>query len=205
MKQRCLSRCLCGWTVCGNMLEMFTVWRNAQFSSVAQSCPTLFDLMNCSTPGLHVHHQLWWCHPTTSSSVVPFSSCLQSFPESRSFPMSQLFALGGHSIGSASASVLLMNTQGLFPLALTGLIFLQSKGLSTAPQFERINSLELSLLYGPTLTSIHDYWKNSELWPYGPLLVKWYLCFLICCLALLSRSKCLLIDMKKKQVKFIFK
>ena len=71
----------------------------------------------------------WWCHPTISSSFVPFSSCLQSFPASGSFPMSQFFASSGQSIG-ASASVLPMNTQDLFPVGLTGLISLQSKGLS---------------------------------------------------------------------------
>ena len=75
----------------------------SQFSSVAQSCPTLCNPMNRSTPGLPVHHQLLeftqthvpssrWCHPATSSSVVPFSSCPQSLPASESFPMSQLFA-----------------------------------------------------------------------------------------------------------------
>ena len=82
------------------------------FSSVTQSCPTLCDPMNCSTPGLHVHHQLpeftqTHVHPTISSFVVPFSSYLQSFSASGSFPMSQLLASGGQSIGvSASASVL---------------------------------------------------------------------------------------------------
>ena len=70
-----------------------------------------------------------WCHPTSSSSVIPFSSFLQSFPASGSFPMSQFFSSGGQSIG-ASASVLLMNIQDWFPLGLTGLISLQSKGLS---------------------------------------------------------------------------
>ena len=73
----------------------------------------------------------WWCHPTISSSVVPFSSHLQSFPESGSFPTSQFFASGDQSIGaSASASVLPMNIQGWFPLGWTGWISLQSKGLS---------------------------------------------------------------------------
>ena len=73
----------------------------------------------------------WWCYPTISSSVVPFSSCLQSFPASGSFPMSQFFASGGISIGvSASASVLPMNIQDWFPLGWTGWISLQSKGLS---------------------------------------------------------------------------
>ena len=72
-----------------------------------------------------------WCHPTISSSVIPFSSCLQSFPASESFQISQLFASGGQSIGvSASTSVLPMNIQDWFPLGWTGWIFLQSKGLS---------------------------------------------------------------------------
>ena len=72
-----------------------------------------------------------WCHPAISSSVIPFSSCLQSFPASGSFPMSQLFTSGGQSIGlSASTSVLPMNTQDWSPLGWTGWISLQSKGLS---------------------------------------------------------------------------
>ena len=72
-----------------------------------------------------------WCHPTITSSVVPFSSCLQSFPASGTFLMSQFFASGGQSIGaSASSSVLPMNIQDWFPLGWTGLISLQSKGLS---------------------------------------------------------------------------
>ena len=70
----------------------------------------------------------WWCHPIISSSVIPFSSCLQSFPASGSFPMSQFFASSGQRIGpSASASVLPMNIQDWFPLGLTGLFSLQSK------------------------------------------------------------------------------
>ena len=73
----------------------------------------------------------WWCHPTISSSVVPFSSCLQSFPASGSFPMSQFFTSGGQNIGvSASVSVLPMNIQDWFTLGWTGWISLQSKGLS---------------------------------------------------------------------------
>ena len=107
-----------------------------------------------------------WCHPTISSSVVPFSSCFQSFSASGSFPISQLFTSDGQSIGvSASASVLPMNIQVWFPLGLTSLISLQPKSLesSSAPQFEGINSLVPSLLYGSTLTSLHDYWKNLHL------------------------------------------
>ena len=91
-----------------------------------------------------------WCHPTISSSVIPFS-CLQSFPASGSFQMSQLFASGGHSIGvSASASVLPMNIQDLFPLGCTGWISLQFKGLSrvfsnTTVQKYQFFSAQLSL------------------------------------------------------------
>ena len=107
-----------------------------------------------------------WCHPTISSSVVPFSSHLQSFPASGSSPMSQFFASGGQSIGvSAPASVLLMNIQGQFPLGLIGLISLLSRDSqvsSPAPQFKSISSSTLSLLYGPTLTSVHGYWKNHS-------------------------------------------
>ena len=129
-------------------LPLFCRWRSSfkylpQFSSVAQSCPTLCDPMNCRTPGLPVHHQLprstqthvHWVgdaiQPSHPSSVVPFSSCPQSFPASGSFQMSQLFASGGQSIGvSASASVLPINNQDWFPLEWTGWISLQSKGLS---------------------------------------------------------------------------
>ena len=107
-----------------------------------------------------------WCHPTISSSVVPFSSCLQSCPASGSFLMSWLFTSVGQSIGvSASALVLPMNIQDWFPLGLTGLISLQSKGLSrvfTNTQFKSNNSSVLSFLYSPTLTSIHDYWKKHS-------------------------------------------
>ena len=97
-----------------------------------------------------------WCHATISSSVIPFSSCLQSFPTSRSFPMSRLFASIGQSIG-ASASVFPMNMQDWFPLELTGLISLQSKDSeesSPTPQFKSICSSTLSLLYGTTLTPV---------------------------------------------------
>ena len=106
-----------------------------------------------------------WCRPTTSSSVIAFPSCLLSFPTSGSFPGSRLFASGGQSIGaSASTSVLRMNIQGWFPLGLSGLISLQSKGLSKVFSniFISVNSLALSLLYGPTLTSMCEYWKNHS-------------------------------------------
>ena len=100
-----------------------------------------------------------WCHPTISSSVTLFSSCLQSFLTSGSFPMSQVFSSGCQSIGvSVSASVLPVDIQDWFLLELTGVIFLPPQ----APWFESISSLVLSLLYGPTLTSLHDYWKNHS-------------------------------------------
>ena len=104
------------------------------------------------------------CHPTISSSVVPFSSRPQSLPASGSFQMSQLFASGGQSTGaSSSASVLPMNIQDWFPLGWTGLISLQSKGLSRVFSSTTVQKHQLlSLLYGPTLTSIHHYWKNHS-------------------------------------------
>ena len=107
-----------------------------------------------------------WCHPTISSSVVPFSSCPQSFSASGSFQMSQIFAWGGQSIGaSASTSVLPMGNQDWSPLGWTGWISLQSKGLSRVfsnTTVQNINSSVLSFLYSPTLTSIHYYWKNHS-------------------------------------------
>ena len=115
---------------------------SVHLTSVAQFCPTLCDPMDCSMPGLPVHHQL---HEFTQTHVhwvsdaiqrshplsTPFSSCLQFFSASGSFPMSQFFLSCGQSIGaSASASVLPMNIQDWFPLGLTGWISLQSKDLS---------------------------------------------------------------------------
>ena len=108
-----------------------------------------------------------WCHSTISSSVVPFSSCPQSLPESGSFPMSQLFTWGGQSTGvSASASVSPVNTQDWSPLAWTGWISLQSKGLSRVfsnNTAQKHKFLVLSFLHSPTLTSIHDHGKNHSL------------------------------------------
>ena len=120
-------------------------WHQHQFSSVQFSCSVVSDSLRphesqhdrppCPSPTPRVHpnscSSSWWCHPAISSSVVPFSSCPQSLPASESFPMSQLFAWGGQSIGvSASASVHPMNTQDWSPLGWTGWISLQSKGLS---------------------------------------------------------------------------
>ena len=99
----------------------------------------------------------WWCHPTNSSSIIPFSSCLQSFPVSGSFPMSLFFTSGGLSnLASASASVLLMNTQDWSPLGLTGWISLQSKGLSRV--FSK-NTVQKHQFFG----SQPSLWSNSHI------------------------------------------
>ena len=109
----------------------------------------------------------WWCYLTISSSAGLFSFCRQFFPASESFPMSRLFTSGGQNIG-ASASVLQMNIQDLFPLGLTDFISLLPKELprvlssTTIQKHHFIFFPVLSLLYGPTLTSIHDYWKNHS-------------------------------------------
>ena len=131
-----------------------------EFSSVAQSCPTLCDPMSCSTWGLPVHHHLpeftqthvHWVGDAIQPShlVIPFSSCPQSLPASVPFPMSQLFTGGGQSTGvSASASFLPKKSQGWSPSEWTGWISLQSKGLSrvfsnTTVQKQQFFSTQLS-------------------------------------------------------------
>ena len=120
-------------------------WRPHGWQHTRPPCPS-------PTPGVYSNPcpLSWWCHPTISSSVVPFS-CLQSFPASGSFPMSQLFASGGQSTGaSASTSVLPMNTQDWSPLEWIGWTSLQSKGLSkvfsnTTDQKHQFFSTQLSL------------------------------------------------------------
>ena len=107
-----------------------------------------------------------WCHPTISSSVLPFF-CPQSFPASGYFPVSQFFKSGSQRIGVSVSSVLPMSIQDWFPLGFTAWISLQSKGLSrvfsnTTPQFKSISSLMLSFLYGTIPTSVDDYWKNHS-------------------------------------------
>ena len=146
--------------------------------SVAWSCLTLCDPVDCSMPGFPVLHHLLelaqtrvhWVNDAIQLShplIIPFSSCLQSFPASGSFPVSLLFTSGGQSIRvSALASVLPINIQGWFPLGLTDLISLQSKGLSrvlsniTVQKHQFFNTQPS---YGPTLTSNHDYWENHSL------------------------------------------
>ena len=110
------------------------------------------------------------------------SSCLQSFPASGSFPVSQFFASGSQSIGAlASASVLPMNIQGWFPLGLTGLISLLFKGLLRVFSSIALWKHQFFSLYGPAVTSVHDSWKNHG-FDYIDLCWQWCLCFLICCL-----------------------
>ena len=152
---------------------------SVQFSSVQFSCSVVSDSLRphvlqhtrlpcpSPTPGACSKSCLSsrWCHPTMSSSATSFSSCPQSFPASGSFPMSRLFAWGGQSIGvSALASVLPMNIQDWSPLGLVGCPHSprDSQESSPTPQFKSINSLAFSFLYGPTLTSIHDYWENHS-------------------------------------------
>ena len=131
-----------------------------------------------SSPRTHSNSSLssQWCHPAISSSVVPFSSCSQSLPASGHFPMSQLFAWGGQSIGvSASASVLPMNTQDWSPFGWTGWISLQSKGLSRV--FSN-TTVQKHQFFGAQLSSqsnshIHTWpQEKPQPWLDGPLLAK---------------------------------
>ena len=145
----------------GFTLRLLSLASRVQFTSVAQLCSTLCDPMDCSTPSLPDYHQLpestqthvHWVHDAIQPShpVIPFSSRLQSFPASGSFPMSQLLTSGGQSIGvSASTSVLPLNTQDWSPLGWTGWISLQSNGLprvfsNTTVQKHQFFSAQLSL------------------------------------------------------------
>ena len=144
--------------------------------SVAKSCSTLCDPMDCSTPVLpclSLSPRVFsnscpfsqWCYLTISSSATFFSFYLQSFPASGYFPVSQLFASGGQSIGaSASASVLPVNIQGWFSLGLTCLIFLLSKGLS------RVFSSTTSVIQCSTFFMVllsHSYMTNGKTITFG--------------------------------------
>ena len=159
------SLTFCGWYQQGNGGMLFSP---GCCCSVAKSFPTLWThgLQGTRLPCPSLPPRVcsdscslsWSCYLTISSSAALFS-CLQSFPASVSLPMSQLFASGDQSIGaSALASVLPMNIQGWFPLGLTGLISLQSKGLSRVFSSTTIWKHQFLVLnlFGPTLTSIHD-------------------------------------------------
>ena len=163
---------------------------NPQFSSVQFSHSAMSDSLwphglqharlPCPSPTsralLNWCSSSQWCHPTILSSVIPFSSCPQSFPALGSFPVSQFFASGGQSIGaSASASVLPMNIQGWFPLGWTGWISLQSKGLSRV--FSN-TTVQKHQFFGAQLSSesnshIHTWpLEKPQPWLDGPLLAK---------------------------------
>ena len=141
----------------------------------------------------------WLYHPTISSSVVPFSSCLQSFPASGSFPMSQFFTSGGQSTGvSASALVLSMNIQDWFPLGLIGLLSLNSKGLSSLLQHHSSKPSILQLSAFLIVQLSHPYMTTQKTialtrWTFvgkGLALLFNMLSRLV--IAFLPRSKCLL-------------
>ena len=126
--------------------------------STLRSCGLQYTRLPCLSPSPGVCSSSYplsrWCHPTISFSVIPFFSCLQSFPASGSFPVSWLFASGGQSIeASASASILPMNVQGWFPLGLTGLISLQSKGLSRIFSSITVRKPPLDTSYFPHLST----------------------------------------------------
>ena len=176
-------------------LHQFTFPLCVQFSSVAQSCLTLWHhgLQHarppCPSPTPRVYSDSCplsqWCHLTISSSVIPFSSCLQSLLALGSFLMSQLFASGGQSIRvSASGSVLPVNTQDWSPLEWTGWISLQSKGLSRDFSHTTVQKHQFfCALYSPTLTSIPflhslanicylcSFWFSSS-----PYFLNWVVC-----------------------------
>jgi len=139
-----------------------TPWTAARQASLSiTNSRNLLKLM--SIESVMPSNHLILCHPLL---LLPsFSSCLQRFPASESFPMSLFFSWGGQSIGaSALASVLPMNIQDWFPLRLfwSPCSPRDSQESSPTPQFKSINSSALSFLYSPTLTSIHDYWKNHS-------------------------------------------
>ena len=170
--------------------------------------------MDCSMPGLPVHQQLLelaqiqicplsrWCYPTFSFSVIPFSSCRQSFPASGYFPVSQFFTSGGQSIGvSASASVLTMNFQDWFPVGMTGWISLQSKGLFKS--LLQHHSSKESVLQRPAFFLVqlsHPYMTTGKTialtrWTFvGKVLSLLFNMLSRLVIAFLPRSKCLLIS-----------
>ena len=155
------------WLASKHMKRCPVSFSSVQFSSVTQLCLTLrpHELQHarppCPSPTPRVHSNSRpssrWCHPAISSSVIPFSSCHQFLPASESFPVSQLFAWGGQSIGvSASASVLPKNPQDWSPSEWTGWVSLQSKGLSRV--FSKTTA-QKHQFFGAQLSS----WPNSHI------------------------------------------
>ena len=162
----------CSWIVIWKLNE----YCSCCCCSVAKSWPTLCDSMDCSTPGFSVLHYLpefvqiqdHWVGDSTNHLILcrPLLFLPSIFPSIRDFSNELALCIRGQSTGaSASVSVLPINTQDWFAFGLTGLISLLSKRLkeySPAPQFKSMSSSALSLLYDPTLTSKHDYWKNHS-------------------------------------------
>ena len=163
------TRCLHLYCICTSNLHWghLSTLRNFplnQFSSVMSNSLQPYGLQHSRppcpspTPGVCSNScpLSWWCHPTISSSVVPFSSCLQFFPGSGSFPVSQLFASGSQNIGiSTSASVLPMNIQDWFTLGLTSWISLPSKGFSRVFSNTTVQNHQLfgTQLYSPDIST----------------------------------------------------
>ena len=189
-------------------MEKSLAWFCCCCCSVAKSSPTLWNPMDCSTldssalyylPEFAQTHIHWLddaiqsSHPLLLSSPIAFS-----LSQHQSLFQCQLFASDSQSIGaSASVSVHPLNIQDWFPLGLVGLISFLSTGFSrvfSAPQFESINSLALSLLYGPTLTSIHDYWKNHSFDYMVKVMSLLFNMLSRLVIAFLPRTKCLLIS-----------
>ena len=155
--------------------------------SASQSCLTSCNPIDCTTPGFPVLYYLpefaqthrplsWWCHPTISSSVAPFSSCPQSFPASGSFPVSQFFASSGQSIGaSASASSPSNDIQGWFLLGFTDLISLQSKGFSRVFRQSILKSYQnrqikaVMCIVDPIPSVLRFYYLNARLTSYSKI------------------------------------
>ena len=165
----CFHICTCIFTYINTHMYVY------KFSSISQSCPTLCDPTDCSMPGFPVHHQLpeltqtmsidQWCHLSISSSVIPRSSCLQSLPASRYVQwvsalhqMAKVYWSFSFSISASneySGLISFYNWLVWSPCCPRG-----SQESSPALQFKSISSSALSFLYGPTLTTILDYWKN---------------------------------------------
>ena len=154
----------------------FLLMFDIQFSSVTQSCLTLCDKINCSMPGFHFHHQLpellslcpwrWWCHPTISSSVISFSFCLRSFSASGTFSNESALHIRWPKYWSFSFSISPSSGySGLISFRIKKLDLLAVQGTLRSIQHHSSKASILqwiNFLYCPTLTSIHDYWKNHS-------------------------------------------
>ena len=194
-----LSRLVITFLPRSKCLLIWLLMSISEFCLVTQSCPTLHPhglqqaRLPCPspTPGVYSnsHPLSWWCHPNISSSVIPFSSRLQSFPASGFFPVSQFFTSSGQSVGvSASASVLPMNIQDWSPLRWTGWISLQSNGLTRVFSNSKASILRCSAFFIVQLSHPYMITGKTIALTRWTLLAKLCLCFLICCLGWSSLS-----------------